>query len=346
MTDLPIPAEDEIKATLTAAQYWGWGAVAIIGAAGAAFFAGSETGLYSVNKVRLRVRAARSNPIDHSANLLSHEAQHTHNVLPAMLIGYNVFSAINALGMTAIMNGLGYSETWVIVINVVLLTPLLFVLADMLPKELFRADADRVMYRAAPLIKGWRLLLTYSGVLPVIQFLSKGLARLLTRKVDAETELEHTRAHIHALLKEGAQHGVMSEAQLTLLDRAFGLRETEVGDEMVPWSRCRVLHAEWPRDRVLAFIQNNPFSRFPLVEGGKLAGVVEYIDLCLHADKLPIELAHPPARLAATLPVRDALRSLASTSAKMGIVVEGGRPIGLVTVKDLVEPLTGELKAW
>jgi CBS domain containing-hemolysin-like protein len=32
--------------------------------------------------------------------------------------------------------------------------------------------------------------------------------------------------------------------------------------------------------------------------------------------------------------------------AKLAIVVSGTRPVGIVTVKDLIEPLTGEFRAW
>jgi putative hemolysin len=113
-----------------------------------------------------------------------------------------------------------------------------------------------------------------------------------------------------------------------------------------------VIQRSWTREAVLAFIQKHPYSRFPVADGGRLVGVVEHVDICLSGLALgeggkPIEqLMKPAVRLAASVPVRDAMRTLMSEGERMAVVVEGGRPIGLVTMKDLVEPLTGELRAW
>ncbi|MDP7349150.1 MAG: CBS domain-containing protein [Phycisphaeraceae bacterium] len=46
-------------------------------------------------------------------------------------------------------------------------------------------------------------------------------------------------------------------------------------------------------------------------------------------------------------PLRPALRTLQNGHAAMAVVVsDEGRPIGVVTIKDLVEPLTGDLAVW
>ena len=50
--------------------------------------------------------------------------------------------------------------------------------------------------------------------------------------------------------------------------------------------------------------------------------------------------------LRADLPLRTALRRLQLRGAGIAIVTDGDRPVGVVTVKDLVEPITGELTSW
>ena len=331
------------------AVWWGMVAALVAGTLGQALFAGLETGLYTVNRVRLRVRSSRKEQPDFAARTLAGEVMRLPTVLPALLIGYNVMGALGSYGLTVLLTDYGLGHTALLLVNIFAVTPVMFVVADMLPKELFRADADRLMYPMAKVLKGWRLLLTYTGVLPAVQWLAHGLSRVLVKRASAEavgTEMEQTRGHIHALLKEGASHGVMSEAQLTLVDRAFGLRESDVSDEMIPWSRCRVIQLAWTREGVLAYIQKHPYSRFPVAEGGRLVGVVEHTAICL-AEGRPVEqLMRPAVRLAAGVPVRDAMRTLLNEGERMGVVVENGRPIGLVTMKDLVEPLTGELRAW
>lgn len=332
-----------------AGLWWEMVAAVVVGTLGQALFAGLETGLYTVNRVRLRVRSSRKEKPDIAARMLAGEVAILPTVLPALLIGYNLTGALASYGLTVLLTDQGLGRWSLLVVNLLVVTPVMFVVADMLPKELFRADADRLMYRAAWMLRGWRLLLTYSGVLPAVQWLAHGLARLLVKKASPEavgTEMEQTRGHIHALLKEGASHGVMSEAQLTLVDRAFGLRESDVSDEMIPWSRCRVIQRSWTREGVLAFIAKHPYSRFPVADGSRLVGVVEHTDICLSQGQPVEQLMRPAVRLAASVPVRDAMKTLMSEGERMAVVVENGRPIGLVTMKDLVEPLTGELRAW
>jgi CBS domain containing-hemolysin-like protein len=54
-----------------------------------------------------------------------------------------------------------------------------------------------------------------------------------------------------------------------------------------------------------------------------------------------------PVHLPRSRPLRDALRTLQEQRRAIAIVVdEQDKPIGVVTVKDLIEPLTGELATW
>lgn len=348
----PVSAEGAVGAPISAGVWWQMLAALVVGTLGQAAFAGLETGLYTVNRVRLRVRSSRREKPDLSARVLAGEVVRLPEVLPALLIGYNLAGALGSYGLTVLLTdqgGWGMGRWTLLATNLLVVTPVMFFLADMLPKEIFRADADRLMYQAAVLLRMWRLLLTYTGVLPAVQWLAYVLSRLLVKKASPEavgTEMEQTRGHIHALLKEGATHGVMSEAQLTLVDRAFGLRESDVSDEMIPWSRCRVIQRSWTREGVLAFIQKHPYSRFPVADGSRLLGVVDHTAICLSEGKPVEQLMRPAVRLAASVPVRDAMKTLMSEGERMAVVVENGRPIGLVTMKDLVEPLTGELRAW
>ncbi|MFT3685777.1 MAG: CNNM domain-containing protein [Phycisphaerales bacterium] len=333
---------------LAPGMVWAMVCAVIVGTLGQGLFAGLETGMYTVNRVRLRVRSSRREKPDLSARMLSGEVNRLAEVLPALLIGYNIAGALASYGITVLLTEQGLGHWGLMLVNLFLVTPLAFVAADMLPKELFRADADRLMYSAAWMVRAWRLLLKYTGVLPVVQWLAHGLSRVLVRRASSEgtgSEFEQARGHIHALLKEGG-NGVMSEAQLTLVDRAFGLRESEVSDEMIPWSRCRVVQVGWSRDAVLSYIERHRFSRFPVADGSRLLGVVELVDLCLSDGRPVSQLVKPAVRLAAGVPVRDAMKTLVSEGSRMAVVMEGGRPIGLVTMKDLVEPLTGELRAW
>ncbi len=319
-----------------------YASLAILGTIGSAFCAGAEMGLYSINRVRLSLRARAG---ERAALDLQSELEHPARLLAALLVAYNLFSYAGAVGVTELLKRAGYGEWQVVGITAVVLGPILFVIADGFPKEAFRAEADVLTYLAARPLRWLRLLLTYSGVLPLVQMLARVVSAALGG--GEESEIPSARGKMAELLKEGAQHGVISEQQATLLDRAFALRETTVGDEMTPWSKVRWMSAEWNRARQLDYLSRNTLSRYPVLDArGQVVGVVSLVDICLRPDD-PLEtVVSKPVMIDEDASVRQGLTMLRDAEAALGIVTEKGRPVGIVTAKDLVEPLTGELKVF
>ena len=60
----------------------------------------------------------------------------------------------------------------------------------------------------------------------------------------------------------------------------------------------------------------------------------------------PATLAHPLPAVPADRPIRQALRQLQREQYPMGLVIRQGKPVGVITFKDLVEPIVGELDVW
>lgn len=321
----------------------------ILGTAGASIFAGSEMGAYAINRVRLSLRASLSRGkgtprMLSSARTLKDELDNPTRLLAALLLGYNITSYLAAEGLTMLLEHWGFGSFGILVFTVFIATPLLFVVNDAAPKELFRLQSDRLMYAVAPLLRLVRCFFLYTGVLPVIGWLTKRLAALVPGGISETTT---PRQNMAELLKEGARHGVISESQASLLDRAMSLRDTSVGDEMIPWLRCHTLSETWSRSRVLDFISAYPQSRFPLVNTkGQLLGLVDAIDVLTNPDASLTSLARPAMELDPVLSVRDALARLNAAGQRLAVVKLRGKPVGIVTAKDLVEPLTGELEAW
>ena len=83
---------------------------------------------------------------------------------------------------------------------------------------------------------------------------------------------------------------------------------------------------------------------------GKVVGVVDMID-ALMIDKgaaNPVREAMQPAvYLPGSTTVRQALAQMQREHIGLAIVTRAdGKPAGVVTMKDLVEPLTGEILNW
>lgn len=328
---------------MTPLEQLGWWAMIAVGLIGTALMSGIETGLYRLNRVKLELRAARG-PGVLSARLLKRETERPERLLATTLIVTIFFSDMAATGASGLMEGLGYSDASIILVNTAILTPVFFVFVESIPKELFRLEPDRLTYPFAGLLTFMRAVLTWVGVLPLIRLLADAASRLIGG--EGESGLATTaRERIATMLKETASTGLLSESQAGLVDRALAFRQTSVAEEMVPWSGVRTIPADATRGLALRILARESFSYFPLVERRpgslRVIGVLRHQDLYLRPGASPAAAMLQPARLPARMSLREAAIALRRAPAPVGIVEEGGRPVGLVTMSDLIEPLTG-----
>ncbi len=317
-----------------------------IGAVGSMFFSGAETGLYVLNRVRLKLRAERG---ERAAQLVQEELDDSARLLVNLLVGNNMMNQLASFAVTSLFAAMHIGAWLEVIITALVLTPILFVFCETLPKELFRAHSDRWTYRFAYVIRGFRLLYTVTLLIPIVSALSSALLRLTgqERTVLAEQQQEAERREVAALLKEGAGVGLLSDRQVTLLDSTLSLRDLTVAAEMVPWAHVIVADADADTDTVARQTAGTHYTRLPAVDRqGRVVGLVNALDVLLHPATPVRGLLEPAAHIAPETSVREALRLLSHRRAAMGIVERHGKPLGIVTVKDLVEPLIGELAAW
>ncbi len=329
---------------MTPVELLGFGALALVGLALTGLFAGYETGVYTLNRVRLAVRTARG---DRAATALTRELLNQNRTLATLLIGTNAASYLGSYALAALLHGAGLSDWAVIGWEVVIFTPLLFVFAETLPKDLFRTHTDRWSYALLWVLRLAKWLFTFTTLLPIVQSAGMLASRLLGTSADAATT---ARQRMSQLIKEGVGSGVLSEAQTTLADRALALRDRTVSAEMVPWKDvCRLPLSADPPHRLELLMARHNFTRLPVVdEAGRAVGVIAMLDVLLEPDRSTAQLMQPAVTFSPNTSVGEALEAMRTGRQAMAIVTapSANEPLGLLTLKDLVEPLTGELAAW
>ena len=155
------------------------------------------------------------------------------------------------------------------------------------------------------------------------------------------------RQRVADLLREGVSVGVLSESQTAMVDRALLLRERNVTMEMVAWKDVVTVSTTATADDVESLTDDHPHTRFPVIDDeGHVAGVVSTHDLMLHRNKGVDELSRDALLIEHSLTVQVALAYLRDNSRSMAIILKDGMPVGIVTMKDLVEVLVGELTDW
>lgn len=314
---------------------------AVMGLSLTALFAGMETGLYTLNRVRLTLRRIDG---DAAAIRLTTLLERPARMLATVLLGTNIASALGSSSLAVLLESTGLAEGWVVVANTLILVPLILVFGEILPKDLFRVHGDRWCYALSAPMTGTRRLLTWIGVVPLVEFVGRTAAGIAGG--DLQRTANTARQRMSDLLKEGAGAGMLSSEQAGLLDRALDLRTRCVRDEMIPWSNVRTISIEANHATRRASI-SSPWTRLPAMNNdGRVLGAVSVIDMGLAPETMVEALRSDVERLSPSTSVAQALVRLRRGPNVLGIVEVDGRPIGLVTAKDLVEALTGELAAW
>ncbi|RMH28192.1 MAG: DUF21 domain-containing protein [Planctomycetota bacterium] len=319
-----------------------WWLVAAIGLGGSMLCSGMETGLYATSSVRAFIRA-RSAVAGFGDRVVASALDHPERSLTTLLLFNNAFNYLGTLAVTALLATLGLSEAAMVLLQAAVLTPVLLVFAESLPKELFRANADRAVRAFAPALHGMMLLGLVTGVVPGIVLLSRLLGRVLG--ADAAGALSTPRARSAEMIKHGSP--ALSEAQAGLVDRALAVETTRVREEMVPIQAAACLRAGWTFPRVRAFVAKRPHSLYPVLDDqGRVVGIASMLAIARGGWASVGVLAEPATMVAFDATAWDALGTLRDRGAQMGIVERGGQAVGIVTQKDLVEPLIGDLRAW
>jgi len=323
-----------------------WLTLMMLGFAGSALYSGMETGAYSLNRIRLHVLHHQQLS---NAGKLRYLLEHPTLLLSTLLIGNNLMNYLGTASLAVILSAQGLSEWESILLNTLLVTPILFIFGETLPKDLFAAHADRLMYPLTRVLTISRWAFSLTGLNLIVNAFSRVVMRLLGQSSQASRF--RPRRQVQWLVREGVGYGVVSDEQSALVERVLTLAQRTVADEMVPWNQVQTVAEDADPAELWTLADRTSRTRFPVLNAeGRVLGVLNITDLLLEPpERCPpvTELMHPVYWLDARTPLRRALTRMQRQHVALAVVAgEGAEPMGVVTIKDFIEPVTGELTSW
>lgn len=181
-----------------------------------AFFSGSETGMYRVSRIRLVLDGLSGNRVARALVwLLNHPAL----FVATTLVGNNIANYVTSLAIV-----LAAATLWPAggataeLLGPLLLTPVIFVLGELLPKYLFYNAPYRLLRMTGPPFLVFTVLL-----LPVTVALGLlgQLLSLLTGQAPFRVRMGMARAELEQILREGHEAGLLAGTQRTLAQNVF-----------------------------------------------------------------------------------------------------------------------------
>lgn len=306
-------------------------------------FSGSEIGFYSVPRLRIEAEA-RSGRI--AARLIRYLLQDDTGLLITVLIGNNLTIELLTHLAEAQVVAIDRIPDWGRELAVTLsLTPVLFFLGELLPKDLFHRRPYLWTRMTAPFILVLKYLFWPLAV-PL-----RASARLLERALrldDTSMARALGRDSVEEFLDEVLRHGALAPHAGELARNALELRTRTLANEMVSWDAVVSLPLEADPATQRRIVAEATLSRLPVVDGaGGIRGYVHQLDVLGGEPDAPIEtFLRPVLALSPDTSVEQALTRLRRGGHRLAVVGSPEQPQGLISLKDLVETISGELAAW
>ncbi|MGA1842825.1 MAG: hemolysin family protein [bacterium] len=309
-----------------------------------AFYAGSETAIVSASKAKIEVLANQENP---EALIIKRLWQEPDKMLGILLVGTNLMStAAGVAGLRVVSYLLPGMEGWQEFVNTIVMTFLILVFCEIIPKTTFRTKADSLALRSATglQISGFVL----RPFVKVITAITNSIIRIADKE-ESDTKLRSMREELKLLAQMGARDGVLKKEQLQMINSVLDLENMTIDKVMTPLIDIVALPKDTSLDKFYRTVSESGYSRIPVYEDrvDNIIGIVNVLDV-LYAEKPSETIASYIRRDVCLEPeskrVHSLLRDIRNCKTTMVFVVdEYGGIVGLVTIEDLIEEILGDI---
>jgi len=307
-----------------------------------AFFSGAETALVVADRIRLRHLVEKNNS---KARIVQNLRERPQTFLGTTLVGTNLAIVGGSVLATRLVSQLlGHSSNLAALVQTLIMTPVILIFAEIVPKNFFRIHADSMVLRLAPWVR-----LSYWALTPLV-YLITGFSRLFSRKTDSRKTASPfvTREELQYLARESHRYGLIERQEHYIVGQIFGFAETSVRQVMVSLEDVVAVELNSPLVEVVEVIQREGKSRIPVYRQvpEQIVGVADINHLLTSRRNTPLEkIVYPVPRVGDDTSIERLFLHLQEKHEHMALVTDGqGKVVGIVTMEDLLEKIVGSIR--
>jgi Mg2+/Co2+ transporter CorB len=308
-----------------------------------AFFSGSETGMMSLNRYRLR-HLARSKK-QKAARRVKKLLERPDRILGVILIG-NTFTNILASAVATVV-AVHFFGNLGVIIATIMLTLLILIFAEVTPKTLAALYPERFAFIVSlPLVC---LLILLYPIVWLVNLIANAFLGLFGVKITRQELQQLSRDELRTLVNEAA--GKLPVKHQNMMLAVLDLELVSVEDIMVPRNEIIGIDLAEDIDDILMQLRTVQHTRLPVY-----TQEINHVQGMLHMrkalnvlaketpDKQDLQEAMEDAYFVPeNIPLSTLLRNFQREKVRSGLVVdEYGEMLGLVTLEDVLEEIVGE----
>lgn len=312
-----------------------------------ALFSGSEMAFVSANKLKIELK---KNKGSYRSIILSNWYDKPKNFISTMLVGNNaslvVFTTLIAIPLSPLLaNWLGLNESnlWIVLIQASLITIIVLVFGEFLPKIFFKLFADDLLYFLAFPLRGLQFLLFIPAW--VMTRLSDTFLRFFSKKELITTEQLFTRLDLEEFVKESRSDSE-EEIDKKLFGKALKLRGIRVRESIIPRTEIKNIDITASIKDLALLFKKTKLSRLLIINEDidEVLGYVHHQHL-FSEPKLIEDILLPIPFVPGAMYVIDLMNKLIKENISIACVVdEFGGVLGIITLEDIMEEIFGEIE--
>ncbi len=313
-----------------------------------ALFSAAETAMTGASRGRMHQLEREGDRGARRVNLLLADQE---TMIGSVLLGNNIVNILATALTTRVISVVIPGDIGV-AIATVMMTVLVLVFAEVLPKTVAIAKSDDV----ARILSGPTLLVVrvFGPVIYGIQYVLRMALRPFGVNLSMETDVLAAHEEIRGAVEYHHSEGVVESDDRRMLGGVLDLSEMDVSEIMVHRRQIEMIDLALTPKEIIGQVLASTHSRLPLYrdEPENIVGVLHAKDLLTAiatADgkmaRLDIAaIARPPWFIPDTTNLKDQLAAFLKHRVHFAIVVdEYGALQGVVTLEDILEEIVGEI---
>jgi putative hemolysin len=309
-----------------------------------ALFSGSEIAFISANKLRIELKKKKGAS---RGNILAKFYDNPDSFLGTMLVGNNIALVVFTIMMTNLLHHYYeayFSNNFVLLLfDTFIITCIVLIFGEFLPKTLFRLYADDILYFLAYPLK----LIQFLMAIPswIMSKLSNLVLRLLVKPTAETDEASFTRIDLENFIKD-SQTDEAYDIDKELFGKALNLKETRVRDSMVPRPEIESIDITAGVEELEQLFIETKLSRIVVIDGeiDNVLGYVHHQQLLSQPKSIRSLLLEIPF-VPEVMRVSDLMNKLIKENISIACVVdEFGSVSGVITLEDILEEIFGEIE--
>lgn len=308
-----------------------------------AFFSSAETAFTSVNKLRIRAEADDGSKI---SRLIFSIIDDPSKFLSTVLVGNNVVN----IAASSLTTAFAIEQFGSVAIGIAtgILTLVLLIFGEIMPKTIAANKAHRICRIYAPIINFLMIVLT------PVTFLVEKIADLfffIFRIDKSKKESIITEDELLSIVDVSSEEGVLESDEREMINNVVDFGDSSAKDIMVTTTDMKCVPDDISYEELLEVFRENMYSRMPVFHDdiNNIVGIIWAKDLLTrYTPGVDFKVTDYMREAYFTYEfknTRELMADMREEYKSLAIVLdEYGATAGLITIEDLIEEIVGEIR--